>query len=241
MLFDVRVLAKINNFEGIEMETKRYMIRAFVLITSVLTICFAGQAVPKTEQTAEETNPKWLMAQDEKGLQFLFEYFLPLTPEQVSSMSEDELFALTQYDPCISLRGLRGVTVGVEFLRPEAEKYGLTREVFQTDTELRLRQCGIKVIPFNESSPLDACLYINVNTVIEDTLPAVFFAVNVNVEVQQAAMLFRNPKIWTNAVTWHRSSTMFCGVNKLRSGVRESVQDKVDEFINDYLKANPKK
>lgn len=43
------------------------------------------------------------------------------------------------------LAGLDGVEVLVEALHPFAEKHGLTRQVLQTDAELRLRMHGIKV------------------------------------------------------------------------------------------------
>jgi len=119
------------------MKTKRYMIWAFALITSFLTICFAGQ----------EPNPDWFMkmSQDEKGRQFLEEYFLPLAPEQLSKLSNmlpNE--SSTLMSASNSLKSLRGVTVFVEFLHPEAEKYGLTRKAIQTDSELRLRQMESK-------------------------------------------------------------------------------------------------
>jgi len=65
-------------------------------------------------------------------------------------------------------------------------------------------------------------------------------AVNIQVEVRQYVMLYRNPKIWCSATTWINGRIIICGVNKLRSLVRETVQDCVDEFINDYLAANPK-
>jgi hypothetical protein len=218
------------------MKTKRYMIWAFALITSVLTICFAGQ----------EPTPDWLMkmSKDERGLQFLKEYFLPFIPEP--NMSQDEALALMQYNesPSNSLKGLRGVTVAVELLHPEAEEYGLTRKAIQTDSELRLRQNGIRVIPLNEYSTFDATLYINVGTVLSDEFPNTdlrIAAVSIKVEVKQSVMLFRDPKIWRNATTWENGHIVLCEVSKLRSFVRETVQDCVDEFINDYLAANPKK
>jgi hypothetical protein len=230
-LFGLQV--NINNFEGGEMKMKRYVMWAFALITSVLTICLAEQ----------EPNPDWLMkmSQDEKGLQFLKEYFLPFIPEP--NMSQDEALALMQYAGN-SLKDLRGVTVLVEFLNPEAEEYGLTRKSIQTDSELRLRQSGIKVIPLNEHSLLDATLYINVGTVLSDEFPNIDFrivAVNIQVEVRQRAMLYRDPKIWCSATMWKNGHIVLCEVSKLRSGVKEILQDKIDEFINDFLAANPKK
>jgi hypothetical protein len=49
------------------------------------------------------------------------------------------------------LAGLDGVRVVVEGVRPEAEKYGLTQQLLQTDTELRLRQNGIRVLTDEEA------------------------------------------------------------------------------------------
>ena len=45
------------------------------------------------------------------------------------------------------LRGIHGIQVIVEQITPDAEKYGLTQQLLQTDTELRLRQNGIRVGP----------------------------------------------------------------------------------------------
>jgi hypothetical protein len=50
------------------------------------------------------------------------------------------------------LPGLEGVEVVVEDVNPKAEKYGLTRQLLQTDTELRLRQNGIRVLT-DEQAP----------------------------------------------------------------------------------------
>ena len=43
------------------------------------------------------------------------------------------------------LRGLYDIQIIVEQISPELEKYGLTQQILQTDTELRLRQNGIKI------------------------------------------------------------------------------------------------
>jgi len=46
----------------------------------------------------------------------------------------------------LSLKGLVGITVLVESPGPEAEQVGLTRDVLQTDAELKLRLAGIRVL-----------------------------------------------------------------------------------------------
>jgi hypothetical protein len=48
------------------------------------------------------------------------------------------------------LHGLQGVQVTVEAVNPKAEKYGLTEQVLQTETELRLRQHGIRILTDEE-------------------------------------------------------------------------------------------
>jgi hypothetical protein len=45
-----------------------------------------------------------------------------------------------------SLRGLHGVYVLVEDLRPEVEQAGLTVAMIRTDAELKLRLAGIRVL-----------------------------------------------------------------------------------------------
>jgi hypothetical protein len=49
------------------------------------------------------------------------------------------------HDPKIFLDLLCGVVVVVEDLPPEAEKYGLTKQLLQTDAELHLRSYGMRV------------------------------------------------------------------------------------------------
>jgi hypothetical protein len=50
------------------------------------------------------------------------------------------------------LPGLEGVQVEVVPVRPDFEKYGLTQQVLQTDTELRLRQHGIRIFTDEEAN-----------------------------------------------------------------------------------------
>jgi len=60
--------------------------------------------------------------------------------------NEGNLLGLrAQDDRKIYLEGLLGVEVVVEKISPEVENYGLTEQLLQTDTELRLRQHGIRV------------------------------------------------------------------------------------------------
>ena len=65
------------------------------------------------------------------------------------------LTQMAMFDTYLNLKsplyGIREVVVLVEELPQEAERYGLTRQALQTDTELRLRQYGIKVVTKQEN------------------------------------------------------------------------------------------
>jgi hypothetical protein len=188
------------------------------------------------------------------------------------------------------LRGLRGIQVVVEKINPEAEKYGLTEQLLQTDTELRLRQHGIRVgpglqpeeeealkrvqqairdkatqfwqqasnvksdpdflewvrvgirvselsypylRPISEQLPI---LYVNVNTVVFEEIGRVSFSIEVRLE--ERAARYRDSTLCL-APIWEKSSVGACSTNDLKEYVREGLRDYLDEFINDYLAANP--
>lgn len=138
-----------------------------------------------------------------------------------------------------TLRGLQGVEVLVEGLDPDVEKLGLTREALKADTELQLRQYGIKVLSREEwlTAPGMPYLYIVCNAQLIEGTGLV--AYNVQVELSQQVLLVRDPAIECTAVTWRRSSVGSVGRGNLRQ-VRDGIKDDVAEFINDYLAVNPR-
>ncbi len=138
-----------------------------------------------------------------------------------------------------SLAGLSGVLVVVEHMRPDAERDGLTRTGLQTDVELRLRQAGIRVLTVKEMvwTPGEPSLYLNVNTNKRMGL----YAYCVQLGLYQRVRLDRAPSVIAVVVTWAISGEVgTVGANKL-GNVRKAVRDMVDQFINAYLAANPKR
>ncbi len=69
------------------------------------------------------------------------------------------------------LAGLEGVEISVEKVSPEAEKYGLTQQLLQTDTELRLRQHGIRVFTDEEGRQNFIRGYVEQGKKRSETLP----------------------------------------------------------------------
>lgn len=185
------------------------------------------------------------------------------------------------------LWGLDGVSVTVERINPEAEKYGLTQQVLQTDTELHLRMHGIKVSTdvqpqdekLDEQAITDAIvqywrqatnaksdqdflqaasdyirrdffetyqlsgqlpvLYINLNTTLDEERRHSAFSIRV--ELQEMAYLLRNSALVADAKVWEKRGGLgTCSPSDLKDYVRECLRDIINEFINDYLAANPK-
>jgi hypothetical protein len=140
-----------------------------------------------------------------------------------------------------SLRGLQGVEVVVEVMKPMAARYGLTDTQVQTDVELRLRQAGIRVLTPDESDPTPGSpsLYVNIHTVFGDGPAVGLVGYSIDVELKQAVQLERDPAIWLpSAVTWSENQRGLVGRTQLHA-LREALSDLVDRFINAYYTANP--
>ncbi|MCK4418048.1 MAG: hypothetical protein KAV99_07765 [Candidatus Latescibacteria bacterium] len=138
------------------------------------------------------------------------------------------------------MRGLEGVGVVVENLNPEAEQDGLYRNRLQTYIELRLRKAGIRVLTKEEQSnlPSSPYLYINVNAMKTTELGAYVFSTTVS--LSEWVRLVRKPFLLVSATTWRTPEGV--GIVKafrLEEFVFKQVGAMVDEFINDYLAANP--
>lgn len=88
---------------------------------------------------------------------------------------------------------------------------------------------------FRTSRP--TTLYINITMIVfEESQRAVF---SIRVELKEEAYLCRNAA-FCSAPIWYTSGVYACPLSRLKDFVRESLSDDVNEFINDYLAANPK-
>ena len=138
-----------------------------------------------------------------------------------------------------TLRGLQGVAVMVETIAAEAERDGLPKRQVQTDVELRLRQSGIHVLSLAEglTTPGRPYLYIHVAAAKRDGMR--FYAYDVSVRLNQDVWLDRDLDIkGLGITTWDVGAVGSIGDAMIRD-LRESVLDKVDQFINAYLAVNP--
>lgn len=147
------------------------------------------------------------------------------------------VFAKYYSDNKETLRGLKGVFVLIEPLKPEIEKDGLTESQIQTDVELKLRLAGIKVLSKEEQvmSPGSPYLYVIPHIRKMDYNRGYLYTISV--EFCQKVYLERDLKISSVATTW---STGCLGTDPDLNSIRTVIKDQVDIFINDYLAVNPK-
>jgi len=218
------------------MKTKMYAMPAFVLLASVLTTCLAGRAIPKTHKLKrkDETDAPSELPKSFRDMAQWLNSGNELSNDQVTAfLGLYSVYAVEERDDLkgLHLKGPPGVDVMIGPLQPEVEKHGLTEEAIKTTVEFRLRRHGIRV------NPSRLVLHIIVNVLIDEEFGCT--AVNVLVEFLQPAVLLFNPKTQTSAATWSKSIITLAPLDEI-TGVMTGVQTLVDEFINDYLAANPK-
>jgi hypothetical protein len=143
----------------------------------------------------------------------------------------------TDLIPRESLKGLNGINVLIEQLRPEVETLGLTREQLQSDVELRFRMAGIRVASNDEEGLLTVSL-TGAGTPRGGRKSWYF---SLLVSYSQLVSLVRAPDIRVVGTTWSRGFVGRVWEQELIRTLRDTVSDLVDEFINDYLAVNPKK
>jgi hypothetical protein len=151
-----------------------------------------------------------------------------------------------QYDDSTSrktLVGLKGIYVLVEHIDDDVARYGLSTQQIQTDVELRLRQAGLVVLNHaqwigQEGFEGFPYLYVSAQT-LKSSRP--FFVYHLDLELKQLVTTVRNPSATVAVPTWTaRAQLGYVGEEKVPS-LRDDIRDMVDQFINAYLAANPKR
>lgn len=138
-------------------------------------------------------------------------------------------------DEIASLRKLTGVHVLIEDLSSFGKQI-LDQQQLQTDVELRLRRNGIRVLSFSEhiTTSGQPYLYLQITVLENDGL----YSYSYEISLWQRVRLDRDPSFRMGAPTWIRSSTGYAGSRVARTSVRANILDTIDQFCNDYLKAN---
>jgi hypothetical protein len=157
---------------------------------------------------------------------------------------KDEIMTLQKQLDRWILKDLAGVTPQVTILSFDVP-CNLTKNELQTQVELRLRQSGIKVFSeMTEKEPNSLnILSVVVSLKDIDISSSRFYSVDSSTKLKEPVFLFRDPQKFTAATTWEAlpSSSGVLREVPTKADILEAVNSSVDQFINDYLAANPKK
>jgi hypothetical protein len=130
-----------------------------------------------------------------------------------------------------SLRGIKALGVAVE--NTSQSGFDLTETTIKTKVELQLRKAGITV---NEAM-LGGFLHVVVTPL---KVREIGWAVAMTLEFEQWATLERFPSQKLPMTTWKTGGLFFYGGPTRAAEVQQDLLDFVDQFINDFLAANPK-
>jgi hypothetical protein len=135
-------------------------------------------------------------------------------------------------------KGLSGVQVIVAPVDEDAERDGLTRAAIQTSVEATLRLADIRVLAQAEGAKTlgKPVLGVSVDTLASNG----FYVYNIRVELRQTVQSLVRPGVAYDATTWNRGKFGTVDAANVRE-LHDAVNDFVDEFVNDWLTANPKR
>ena len=139
-----------------------------------------------------------------------------------------------------TLRGLKEISVLVEYLPDDVEREGLSREHLQRDIELRLRQAGLHVLTLTElaNSPGAPYLYVAVYPITGPSPSLNAYAVALT--LKQLVQLSRNPTTELFTTTWEGPMQLSSLSDHKVLDIRTRVFDAVGRFIIDYRDVNSK-
>jgi len=138
------------------------------------------------------------------------------------------------------LRGLREVSVLVEYLPDDVEREGLSQEQLKRGIEGRLRQAGLRVLTISEiaKSPGAPYLYVAVYPVTGPSVNLNAYAIGLT--LKQLVQLSRNPTTEFFATTWEGPAPPSSFLAHRVLDIRSSITDALERFIIDYLEVNQK-
>lgn len=128
------------------------------------------------------------------------------------------------------LKDIDKVYIVIEKIADDARSLDINEENIKTGVEIKIRNSGIKVDEKNSF----VMFYIDIGV----TPPiSRLYGVAVRVEVKDMVSLLRNPQIKFQTTIWDKSKLVIAGEYKVKEVIKESVDELVDKFILDYLKA----
>ena len=133
----------------------------------------------------------------------------------------------------LTLRGIKEVNVVIETIEPEIEQLGLTQAQVQADVEAKLRGANIAVAPQIERGR--PAIYLYVQVIRPEKINRLFYSISLS--LLQNVILERDTEVKTNTNTW---LVRVLGMSSGTEAIRSDIRSLLDQFIEDYRKANQK-
>ena len=133
----------------------------------------------------------------------------------------------------LTLRGIKEVNVVIESIEPEVERLGLTQAQVKADVEAKLREANIAVAPDIERGRPAVYLYVQV--IRPERIERLFYSISLS--LLQNVILERDSNVKTNTETW---LVRMLGMSSGTEAIRSDIRSVLDQFIEDYRKANQK-
>lgn len=136
-----------------------------------------------------------------------------------------------------ALRGISSTGVVIEELPADAQRGGLNGEQLRTDVELRLRKAGVRI----DNDKANSFLYVRVYAIKNEQCGG-FYVLTVEVELDRSATIDigkgrQSPEVLG---AWSKTGLAVLPLKDFVADARTMVGDICDQFLNDYLAANPK-
>jgi len=133
----------------------------------------------------------------------------------------------------LTLRGIKEVNVVIESIEPEIQSLGLTQAQVKADVEAKLREANIPVAQDIERGR--PAVYVYVQVMKPEKISRLFYSISLS--VLQNVALERDPNVKTNTDTW---LVRMLGMSSGTEAIRSDIRSLLDQFIEDYRKANEK-
>jgi len=141
-----------------------------------------------------------------------------------------------------SLKGIKKVAPIVTLWISDNDNLSSLKNTLITQVELKLRLANIDIISTDEPAiNADAILMIEISIIQTDEPPNSYYAFSFLMDVMQQTKLFRDDSIFTLGSTWATSNMVVnTREQEFESTLRIQIDRYIDQFLNDYLKANPR-
>jgi len=134
----------------------------------------------------------------------------------------------------LTLRGIKEVNVVIESIEPEIQSMGLTQAQVKADVEAKLREANIAIAPDIERGRPAVYLYVQV--IRPEKINRLFYSISLS--LLQNVVLERDPNVKANTDTW---LVRVLGMSSGTEAIRADIRSLLDQFIDDFRKANVKK